>query len=239
MSRGRLFLVRLLFAGVTLALCWATYPILLRAAAAWLDVGCRPRPADYVMVLGGGENTRPFAAAALVKAGLARRALVAEIVPTPESRDGIAPPAHEVNRQVLLKRGVAAADVVILPGAAATTYDEALALAAFLDGRPSARVLVVTNDFHTRRSRWIFSRVLGDRAGRVSIVSSPTDEFSLDYWWRSAIGFQIIAGEYLKLAFYAARYGHLGYWLAACAALALTVRLARRRRWPNGNAESR
>ena len=37
--------------------------------ASWLDVGQQPRQADYVMVLNGGENTRPFAAAALVGAG--------------------------------------------------------------------------------------------------------------------------------------------------------------------------
>jgi uncharacterized SAM-binding protein YcdF (DUF218 family) len=229
MSRRRRFLVALLLGAVVLASCWAVHPCLLRAAADWLDVGQQPRPADYVMVLNGGEDTRPFAAAALVKAGWARRALVAEVAPTPEVIDGIVPPYHEINRQVLLKRGVPAADVSILPGAAAATYDEAVALAAFLQNRPDARVLVVTNDCHTRRSRWVFARVLADRAGQVSFVSAPTDEFPMDRWWQSQIGFQSIATEFPKLAFYAATYGCLGYWLAACGALALVAGWIRRR----------
>jgi len=229
MSRRRRLLIALLLGAAVLASCWAIHPRLLRGAANWLDVGDMPRLADYVMVLNGGEDTRPFAAAALVKAGWARRALVAEVAPTPEVRDGIVPPYHEINRQVLLKRGVPAADVVILPGAAATTYDEAVALAAFLEDRPGARVLVVTNDYHTRRSRWVFARVLADRARQVSFVSAPTDEFPMDRWWRSQMGFLSIVTEYPKLAFYAASYGCLGYWLAACGVLAMVAGWIRRR----------
>ncbi len=228
MSRRRL-LITLIFAAVVLVTCWATHPRLLRAAANWLDVGERPRAADYVMVLNGGEDSRPFAAAALVKAHWARRALVAETAPSPDVIDGIVPPYHEVNRRVLVNRGVPAADVAILPGAAATTYDEAVALAAFLQQHPHARVLVVTNDCHTRRSRWVFARVLGDRAGQVSLVSAPSDEFPMDRWWQSQVGLLSIATEYPKLAFYAASYGYFGYWLAACGVLLLVARWIRRR----------
>ena len=232
MSRWRRLLAALCFVAVVAALCWTTYPRLLRAAASGLDVGERPRHADYVMVLTGGEGSRPFAAAALVKAGWARRALVAETAPPPEVIDGIVPPYHEINRQVLIKCGVPAADVAILPGAAATTYDEARALAAFLKDRPGARVLVVTNDCHTRRSRWVFARVLADRAGQVSFVSAPTDEFPMDRWWQSQVGLLSIVTEYPKLAFYAASYGCLGYWLAACGVLVLVAGWIRRRDGP-------
>lgn len=110
---------------------------------------------------------------------------MAETGLSPDVIDGIVPADHELNRRVLLKRGVAAADVAILPAAAASTYDEAVALAAFLQKRPNASVIVVTNDCHTRRSRWVFTRVLGEHAGQVSFVSAPTDEFPMDRWWRS------------------------------------------------------
>ena len=155
-------------------------------------------------------------------------------MPTPDVLDGISLPYHEIDRQVLLKRGVPDDHITILPGQAATTYDEAMALAAFLEDRPQSRVLVVTNDFHTRRSRWIFARVLADRAGHVSFVSAPTDEFPMDGWWRSQLGFAAIAAEYPKLVFYAARYGYLGWWLAACGTLALVAGWIRRRRLERG-----
>lgn len=158
--------------------------------------------------------------------------IVAETAPSPEVLDGIAPPYHEINRRVLLLRGVPAAAITILPGAAATTYDEAAALAAFLRRKPNAEVLVVTSDYHTRRSRWVFARVLRDRGWQVSFVSAPSDGFSIDRWWQSQVGLLAIVTEYLKLVFYAAAYGHLGYWLAACGVLWLTARWARRHQSP-------
>ena len=195
MRRRRLLIV-LLLAAVVAAACWATHPWLLHAAASWLDVGEAPRKADYIMVLNGAEDSRPFAAAALLKAGWAPRALIAELALSVEEIEGITPPCHEINRDVLVKRGVAAANVAILPAAAASTHDEAMALAAFLKKEPRARVIVVTNDCHTRRSRWIFKRVLGDHAGQVSFVSAPSDEFPNDRWWQSQLGLLSIVTEY-------------------------------------------
>jgi len=104
-----------------------------------------------------------------------------------------------------------------------------VALAVFLQKHPSAPVLVVTNDCHTRRSRWVFTRVLGDRARQVSFVSAPSDEFPMDRWWQSPVGLLSIATEYPKLVFYAAIYGYFGYWLGACGALLLVARWIRRR----------
>jgi uncharacterized SAM-binding protein YcdF (DUF218 family) len=228
MSRRRRTLLGLLSCLAALALLWAAHPSLLRAMARWLDVGERPHRADYVMILAGGESTRAFAAAALVKAGWASKVLLAEIASTPPVSDLMIPPFHEINRQVLVKRGVPAEDVSILPGAAATTRDEANALAAFLDDHPSASVLVVTDNYHTRRSRWVFARTLADRAGQVSFVSSNFEELNMDHWWKDGMGFVIVLSEYLKLVFYAACYGYLGYWLAACYVLALIARRIRR-----------
>ena len=206
---------------------WATGFQLLPAMTRWLDVGERPQPADYVMVLTGDENTRPFAAAALIESGFAQRALVAG---SAGQDDGaILPRTDDVVRQVLLKRGVPETDITVLPGAAATTYDEARALAAFLCNHDNARVIVLTSDFHTRRSRWTFARALADRAGQVSIVSAPVDEFEPERWWRNETGFATIVAEYLKLGFYLTYYSHLGTWLAACSSLTLIAVWARRR----------
>ena len=229
MSRPYRYLCGILLLVAALALLGTMYPQLLRAIARWIDVGASPQRADYVMVLNGGEETRPFVAAALIKAGFARQVLVAETAVSPSAADGIVPACHEINHQVLLKRGVPESDITILPGAAATTFDEATALAVFLAERPHARVLVVTNDFHSRRSRWIFARTLGDRAEQVGFVSAPTDELRMDCWWQDDEGFVTIVSEYFKLAFYVVRYGHFGYWLAACILLVLVGRWIRRR----------
>jgi uncharacterized SAM-binding protein YcdF (DUF218 family) len=229
MSRPYRYGAGILLLAVTLGVLGATYPRLLLAMAQWLDVGVRPQQADYVMVLNGGEGSRPFAAAALFKAGLAPHVLVAKTYITPKAADGLVPPYHELNRRVLLNRGVPATAITLLPGAAATTFDEARALAIFLAERPHARVLVVTNDYHARRSRWIFARTLADRAGQIELVSAPSDDLPKDGWWQDEEGFVAVLSEYLKLAFYVVRYGHFRYWLAACIALLLVSRWVRRR----------
>ncbi len=224
MSRRRRLGRGLLLCTAALAVLWTAHAPLLRGAARWLDVGGPPRHADYIMLLNGDEPTRPFAAAALVKAHWARRVLIAKVALTPDVIEMVHPPYDEINRQVLLKRGVPAADVTVLPGGAATTYDEATALAAFLQDQPAARVLVLTSNYHSRRSRWAFARTLGDQAGQVAFVSAPTDEFDMDHWWLDEEGTAAIASEYLKLGFYASCYGYLGQWLGACALLAIAVR---------------
>lgn len=229
MSRRRRLIVALLLAAAIAFSLWMAYPCLLRAAARWLDVGESPRHADYVMILVGDERTRPFVAAALVSEGWARRVLVCESAPTPQSIDGILPPAHGIGRKILLNQGVSPDDVVVLRSEAATTYDEAKALAAFLEDYPGVRVLVVTSDYHTRRSRWIFIRSLADRSDAVSFVSAPTDYCDMNRWWRNQWGMRIVASEYLKLAFYLVRYGHICHWLAACGVLVSVAVWIRRR----------
>jgi len=228
MIRRRRWTSALLLVAAIAVLLWATHAPLLRAMGHWLDVGRSPAPSDYVMVLNGDEETRPFAAAAIVKARWARQVLVAEVAPSPTNDDHILPPCHEINRRVLLSRGVPASDIRILPGRADTTHDEAQALAAFLREHPGVGVSVVTNDYHSRRSRWIFALVLGDRASAVAFVSAPTDEFDMDRWWQNPWGFMAVGAEYLKLAFYAVRYGYVVPWAASLLVLLLIVSIANR-----------
>ena len=205
---------------------------LLPPVARWLDVGVEPPRVDYVMVLPGDENTRPFVAAAIVNVGLADKVIVPETERGPAVDDGILPENDEIIRRVLRCRGVSEAKVLVLPGKSNSTHADAKLLATFLDRAPNARVAVVTNDYHTRRARWVFSRVLGDQAERISFVSAPTDDFQAGNWWQSEKGFTAISGEYAKLAYYTLRYGRLRYYAAAGAVLVVVLTIARRRGTP-------
>jgi len=208
---------------------WASSAAILPWFSRWLDVGERPVKADYVIVLLGDEQTRPFVAAALVKEGWAQTVLLTEIASGPHTIDGLMPPLHEIARDVLIGRGVPPDRIVVLPAYANSTFDEARALNKLLDSRPNARVLAVTSDYHSRRSRWIFRRVLGNRAEQVTFVAAPTDYYVPDRWWRSQWGARSVASEYLKLAFYLVRYGHLVHFAAACLLLVAVAAMVRRR----------
>jgi len=205
----------------------------------WLDVGARPPAAscDFVMVLGGDPNTRPYVAAALVRAGLARQVLLSRVADS-VGPHGTLVPEHELSRRVLLARGVPASDIILLDREATTTHDEAHALADFLKDHPAARMAVVTNHFHTRRARWVFRQVLGNgssaggKAPVLCFVSAPTDDFSLDRWWETEDGFMTVLGENLKLVFYVFYYDRRADLLGALALIAALggyVALTRRR----------
>lgn len=204
--RWRRRLVRLALLAGLLVVLYATRGRTLPAWGRWLDVGEPPRDADYALVLGGGSDARPFVAAGLYKAGRVRGVLVPRVRPSPDELDGVVEPEAEVTRRALLARGVPADRVTVLEGEADSTFDEARALARFLDGRPDATVAVVTHDFHTRRARAVFRSVLGDRAGRLHFVSTPSDGYSAADWWTTEDGFTTYLTETIKSVYYAARY---------------------------------
>ncbi|MGD0897540.1 MAG: YdcF family protein [Thermoguttaceae bacterium] len=199
---------------------------LLPAVAAWLDVGEPPQRADAVLVLLGTPDTRAMAAAALVKGGWASRVMLNTDAPTPEVERGIVPSSEEVHRRMLIRCGVPPEDIIVLDSRVRTTYDEVAALAGYLDSSPQTRVLVVTEGPHTRRARWILRHVLGDRARQTRVVSVPMEECQTDSWWQNETGFAFVASEYLKLGFYAVRYGPTGNRAAYGALAAIAAILA-------------
>jgi uncharacterized SAM-binding protein YcdF (DUF218 family) len=180
----------------------------LPVAFEWLDVGEEPQPADAVFVLLGNADVRPFVAAAIYRAGLVPRVLVA-VHDNPLIRGhSYWPQRHVVYLSVLQHRGVPREDIVLLGEGSNSTKDEIDALGNYLRQHPDANVLMVTSHFHTRRSRWTLRRRLGDLAQRVRIVSSPEDQFDAENWWLSKEGFVLVSMEYLKLLAYWYFYGN-------------------------------
>jgi uncharacterized SAM-binding protein YcdF (DUF218 family) len=179
---------------------------LLPAVARFLDVSEPAWETDYVMVLGGDLNARPFAAAAFVNAGLARRVLVSNPKAWGEDLDESIAPEQERARQVLVHQGVPPDAVILLDKECASTFDEACILADFLAAEPDSTVTVITSGYHTRRTRLIFRKKLGSHAGRVHFLGAPTDGFDENNWWHFESGFQSYLNEYVKLAFYLVRY---------------------------------
>ncbi len=210
--------------GVLLALAglWAARSWLLPPLAAWLDVGQPPQRVEYVMVLPGSADTRPFVAAAWVRAGLAQRVLIPATVNAADVDDGIEPSSDEILRRVLVARGVPKDRIVVLPGHSNSTWNDAQALGRFLKSAPNARVAVVTSDYHTRRARWSFRRAVPEFRNQIWFVSAPTDSYDPARWWRCRRGFMAITSEYVKLTAYAAGDPTV---LASSAALLLTLAL--------------
>ncbi len=226
--------LRLAVVAGLLALLWLARAPLLAGAARFLDVSEPPHAVDFVLILGGGTETRPFAAAALVRAGLARRVLLSRVRRSPDQEDEITLTEADLTRRILLARGVPDGALATLPDEVDSTRDEARSLARFLDAEPSATVAIVTNPSHTRRARMLFRRALGQRMSQVHFVAAPDDDFGPDDWWRHEGGVATYATEYVKLVFYGLT-GERSWQATAILVVVLLAALAvvrRRRRRP-------
>jgi uncharacterized SAM-binding protein YcdF (DUF218 family) len=209
----------------------------LPAAGRWLDVGEPPRVADYCLVLSGDFGSRPFGAAALYRRGYVRRGIWLTRVAFAQPIFPWGLDATAAERRLLTTVGVPNNRIFVLDGECATTFDEANALATMLASRPEATVAVVTSDYHTRRTRWIFRRVLGERADHLQFISVPTDFFSAEDWWKVEQGLVSYSKEFLKLPFYYLYYGWGLVWLVLAATFVVGlqfVRRIRRREEPGG-----
>lgn len=81
-----------------------------------------------------------------------------------------------------------------------STQEEAHAIAAELKRRGVKRVLVVTSDYHTRRTGkiWQYTAPWLD----VRMVAAPDRYFRPDTWWRDREGAKHVYSEWTKLAAY-------------------------------------
>ncbi|HWB01180.1 MAG TPA: YdcF family protein [Pirellulales bacterium] len=203
---------------------------ILTAAGRWLDLAETPRQVEAVVVLPGGVTTRPFAAAALVRAGLAQRVLVPQSFRDAEAVDELSPADDFLLRQVLRKRGVPDGKIVLLEGSSQSTSSDAQAVAQWLLANNVGSLAVVTNGMHSRRTRWIFEDTLQGMSVNLTIVSVPNDGFGPANWWRVQDGMRAYTTELLKLCAYWLRYRHGLLWTALVVAGIVAIAAAVRSR---------
>lgn len=210
---------------VALAITYANGERCLAWLGGWLDVGLEPQKTDYVMLLNGDRDTRPFKVVDLVRQGFANRVLITTTVDEPRLS---APRYHEVTRQIMSRCGVPQDQITLIDSRVTTTFDEAKTLGTFLEDDPDLSVSVVTNEYHTRRSRWVFAKVLGPKMRQVRFVSAPTDCFNANNWWKNENGFTMYLSEFFKFGFYQVKYGSGLIWISALLASLITIVLYRR-----------
>jgi len=82
------------------------------------------------------------------------------------------------------------------------TYTSALSLARWFQehGMKPARVNVLTEDTHSRRSRLLFQKALGQEV-QVGVIAIPPADYDPKRWWRSSGGVRSVIGETLAYGY--------------------------------------
>lgn len=176
--------------------------------AKWLIVERKLDHADALMVLSGSavyrERTRT--AADLYKQGVAPKIFITD----DGQRSGWSqaeqtnPPYVVLEQRELIANGVLPDAITVLPGKVSGTDDEAAKLAAEADTGTLKSVVIVTSAYHSRRALWTFDRILSDKNIDIGVSFAPPGGATPKTWswWMGFRGWQMVAGEYIKLAVY-------------------------------------
>lgn len=191
-QRGGIFF-RLLFLTFFLVLLFLVYLVrhpLMRTAGDFWTVDESPVAADAIVILGDDNYSgdRATRAAELLKAGWAPRIVASGRYLRPYAS------IAELEQHDLTDRGVPPSAVVPLAHRADDTREEALAISQLISSRGWKRIIVVTSNFHTRRSRYICERAFP--AGTVlRVVAARDSDFDPGSWWRTRSGIKIFTHE--------------------------------------------
>jgi uncharacterized SAM-binding protein YcdF (DUF218 family) len=180
-------------------------PFLTGLADAWV-VNDPVAKADAIVVLGGGPETRPFAAARLYRDGVAPMVLYTDVRAGPATELGITPREAELTHRILLSNGVPETAMTLIGTNVASTYDESRAVRDW-DGKTGAKSIVIPTDpFHTRRVRWIFGKELRGTKTAIHVVPVNPTRYRVKDWWRHEEGVIAFQNEVLKYVYYRFEY---------------------------------
>lgn len=192
-----MLLVAIFTVSIACALCAMPY-LLGSLAKSWV-VSDRFERADAIVVLGGGLDIRPAAAAELFKRGV-----------SPSIAVGVSRFDHgqhaAQNRSVLEKSGVSPTAIINFSFYPHNTYGEAEGVLKWAKSSGAKIIVIPIEAFPTRRVRWIFNRKLAPMGIRVVVQAVRPLSYNLNDWWRYKAGWRHFGSEVIKFAFYRIRY---------------------------------
>lgn len=194
----------ILSACLFIVLAWLAGPSLLKT---YLVVREPVDKADALVVMAGQRKQRLPTAACLYRKGVAPKILLAD--------DGVfAGWSRKYQRNLylvewakedLLNRGVSREDIVLLEHTESGSIHDALNTRDYvLEKGDIHSLLIVTSDYHTRRTLWTFRQVFDEEPVQIYIYPAVREQEN------DGPGFKNLVLEFLKLAYYKLRYGLFG-----------------------------
>jgi uncharacterized SAM-binding protein YcdF (DUF218 family) len=206
-SHSRWATLLLLFVGLVLGtgFAWRYRADLLPQAVDLWSVSDPVGPADVVAVLGGGMETRPFAAADYYRQGLVSKVLVSN-GRSRAAKAELLPSDAEVTRNLLVRLGVPETAIELVGTDLSNTFEEALALRRWAVHNSAHRLIVPTEYFSSRRVRWIMRHELAGTGVEVLVPALDDLESPRARWWQHEKGVVSFQNELIKYLYYRLKY---------------------------------
>ena len=177
---------------------------LLTSYAEFFTVHTATKGADALVVLTGTIETRLPRAVALYRQGYAPRILMTQERPM-HALAAQLPCSDSEKARALLHLLHADCELTVVPsqkGGATSTFDEAYDLKDWARRNSYKRIIIVTDDFHTRRALLAFSKVFQGTGIAVQAAGAANELFSEQDWWKSDRGLSSYILEGIKYSLY-------------------------------------
>ena len=182
---------------------------ILQSAGSWLVVKDELQPADAIVVLTGSTGDRMLQTSEIYKKGYADKVLI--VNPYTQAQDlllerGVHLKSQaEISKEIGVERGIPEEHIIILPGDAQSTGDEAATIYSYLaENDHISKIILINSSYHSRRSYAIFNRTLSvlDDPVKIIVVPSQYSDFNADRWYSDRQSSKQVVMEYTRLFYF-------------------------------------
>jgi uncharacterized SAM-binding protein YcdF (DUF218 family) len=178
----------------------------LPAVGSFLIAQDEPQQSDIIVLLMGSGPDRMLGAVDLYKQDYAKHiVMVRNMVRGYDlvvSQGVKIPHDTDIAREVAVQLEVPEEKIIVLPGDALSTQDEAIQVREYLKRKPDIdSLIIVTSKYHSGRGKKIFVKAMKSMDREIKVLSCPTeyDDFYAEKWWQNREDLKRGALEYLKL----------------------------------------
>lgn len=185
---------------ILLAFIFLAAVLFLWGGGRFLVVREELKKSDYLVVLSGGKDySRLDEAARLFNEGWAEFLVITETGAKVPGSEGLFTVESKV---YAVKAGVPPTAIVITEKVVDSTAEEARVIKKMMSKAGKKSCIVVTDPFHSRRTRLIFTKAFEGTDMSCSVYASRNSWYSPATWWRSLEGWKITLLEWGKLISY-------------------------------------
>ena len=168
----------------------------LRGMGAYLIISSELQPANAIIILSGGDESRMKEALQLYNENYAKMIILTE---TGQTTEGYTQLYSFDMRIVLLSHGIPSGNIIITDRRVSSTRDEALAVKNLMISQQMKSAIIVTDPYHTRRALNIFKEYFADTDIRLSIQPVQNSWYNSRTWFMKIDGWKFTLLEYIKL----------------------------------------
>jgi len=157
---------------------------------------------DALVILSGGGEERLEAGARLYRDGKVRRII---LTVTDELEFGTSTPITTINYDTLASRyGIDKSKIYKTKRTSSSTYEEAQAVLILMKQKEWNSLIIVTDNFHSRRTGMIFDKIFKSSGLKASIQPVNVQGYWYDpmKWWKDSESRDVTLLEYIKIFYF-------------------------------------